>query len=62
MMGYHAVLVDNDGIVHYIRPSGTKRTEQDMVNYWRRGRFANVWGNSYVHKGKVNFEEGDKIK
>lgn len=59
---YHAVLVDNNGVVQYIHHCGTLETEQDMVNYWKRGRFEAIWGNSFVAKQPLNFDEGDTIK
>ena len=59
---YHAVLVNKNGIVEYINCCGTLKTEQDMVKYWTKGRWKDVWGNSFVAKKPITFKEGDKIK
>lgn len=61
-LDYHAVLVNKDGIVEYIRPCGTLKTEQDIVKYWTKGRFKNVWSNSFIAKEPITFNIGDKVK
>ena len=61
-LDYHAVLVNKDGIVEYIRPCGTLKTEQDIIKYWTKGRLKDVWGNSFVAKKPITFNIGDKVK
>ena len=61
-LDYHAVLVNKEGIVEYIRPCGTLKTEQNMIKYWTKGRLKYVWGNSFVAKKPVAFNIGDKVK
>lgn len=60
-LDYHAVLVNKNGIVEYIRPCGTLKTERDMVKYWTKGKYKEIWGNSFVAKNPITFSEGDKI-
>ena len=62
LLNYHAVLVNKDGIVEYINPCGTLKTERDLVKYWTKGRYKEVWSNSFVAKRPITFNVGDKIR
>ena len=59
---YHAVLVNNKGIVEYIRPAGTMSTEREMIKYWTKGRYKEVQRNSFIATSPVRFKEGDKVE
>lgn len=61
-LDYHAVLVNKNGIVEYINRCGTLQTERDLVKYWTKGRYKDVWSNSFVAKNPITFNVGDKIK
>lgn len=58
---FHSVLVSNSGEVKYISPCGTYADRKRLVNYWKHGRYANVWGKSFVAKQPLKVKEGDFI-
>ena len=61
-INYHAYLVANSGRVDYISDVTTFQNAKELVKYWTRGKWNDIWGKSFVEKGKAKYEEGDYIR